>query len=225
MKTLGIIGGIGPESTIDYYHSLMATYSARVPCTGNPRLLINSIDNRKVIALVTGDKREQLADYLLAEIGRLERAGAEFGLLAANTPNIVFDELARESPIPLISIVEATAAEARRHGWKRLGLFGTRFTMAGAFYNAVFARAGLSLVVPGAADQAYLHDKYMNELFVGTFLPETGAGLLTIIDHLKAREEIDAVILGGTELPLILRDADHNGLPLITRRESTSKQQ
>ena len=215
MKTLGIIGGIGPESTIDYYRSLIATYRARVPDGTAPPLIINSIDNQRLLALVGANELPQLSEWLLEEIRTLERAGADFGLLAANTPHIVFDALSHASPIPLISIVEVTRAAAERRGLRRLGLFGTRYTMEGTFYPEVFAKAGLSLVVPAAADITYIHDKYMNELLGGIFLPETRAGLLAIVDRLNETAEIDAVILGGTELPLILREAEHNGVPFF----------
>jgi aspartate racemase len=156
-----------------------------------------------------------MADYLLEEIGKLARAGANFGLISANTPHIVFDEIAPKSPIPLISIVEATCAAAKAHGLKKLALFGTRFTMQGTFYPKVFSHEGIELVMPDAKEQDYLHDKYLNELVPGKFLPETRAGLLAIVDRMKAKIDIDGVILAGTELPLILRDAGHNGIPFL----------
>ena len=119
---------------------------------------------------------------------------------------MVFDELQRRSPLPLVSIVEATALEAIRLGRKRLGLFGTRVTMQGTFYQEVFARSGMTLVVPDEAEQAFIHDKYMTELLKGLLRPETRERLLAIVAQMKARDGIDAVILAGTELPLILRD-------------------
>jgi aspartate racemase len=87
--------------------------------------------------------------------------------------------------------------------------------MEGTFYSKVFTREGIELVVPEAKDQDYIHDKYLNELVLGKFLPETRAGLLGIVDRMKAKDDIDGVILAGTELPLILRDADHKGIPLL----------
>src|SRR5438094_1093420 len=156
-----------------------------------------------------------MADYLLEAIGKLARAGADFGVISANTPHIVFDDVAPKSPIPLISIVEATCAAAKTRGLKRLALFGTRYTMQANFYPKVFSREGIELVVPDLEDQEYIHDKYLNELVPGKFLPETRDGLLAIIDRMQARSGIDGVILAGTELPLILRDADHKGIPLL----------
>jgi aspartate racemase len=115
----------------------------------------------------------------------------------------------------LISIVEATCAAAKAQNLKRLALFGTRYTMQSNFYAKVFTREGIELLVPDPHDQDYIHEKYFSELVPGEFLPETRAGLLAIVDRMKAKSDIDGVILAGTELPLILRDPDHNGIPLL----------
>ena len=215
MKMLGIIGGVGPESTIEYYQNVIALYRERQRDGSYPEFIINSVDLKKGLDFMAANNLTGMADYLLEEIGKLARAGANFGLISANTPHIVFDELASKSPIPLISIVEATCAAAKARKLKRLGLFGTRFTMQGTFYPKVFSREGIELVVPDAKDQEYMHDKYLNELVPGNFLPETRDGLLAIVDRMQAKTNIDGVILAGTELPLILRDADHKGIPLL----------
>ena len=215
MKILGIIGGLGPESTLEYYQNIIALYRERQRDGSYPEFIINSVDLKKGLDFMAEGNLTGMVDYLLEEIGKLARAGANFGLISANTPHIVFDELAPKSPIPLISIVEATCAAAKARKLRRLALFGTRFTMQGTFYPKVFSREGIALVVPDATDQDYLHDKYLNELVPGKFLPETRAGLLAIVDRMKANSDIDGVILAGTELPLILRDAEHNGIPFL----------
>ena len=215
MKTLGIIGGLGPESTVDYYQKIIALYRERTGEGRYPEFIINSINLRKGLDFMDADDLPGMADYLLEGIGKLARAGADFGLISANTPHIVFDQLEPRSPIPLISIVEATCASAKARNLKRLGLFGTRYTMRGAFYAKVFSREGIELLIPEPNDQDYIHEKYLNELIPGKFLPETRADLLAIVDRLKAKSDIDGVILAGTELPLILRDADHNGVPFL----------
>ena len=215
MKTLGIIGGLGPESTIDYYQSIIALYRERTNDGSYPQFIINSIDLKKGLDFMEAGDLAGMAAYLLEGIGKLAGAGADFGLISANTPHIVFDEVASKSPIPLISIVEATCAAAKALGLKRLALFGTRYTMQGTFYLKVFLREGIELLVPEPNDQDYIHDKYMKELVPGKFLPETRAGLLDIVDRMKAKSDIDGVILAGTELPLILSDASHNGIPFL----------
>ncbi len=111
--------------------------------------------------------------------------------------------------------MEATCNEAKHLGLRKPALLGTRFTMQGGFYTAVFSRAGMELVVPDPSEQSYLHEKYMNELLKGVFLPETHQGLLKLVESLKTREGVDSIILGGTELPLILREPEHAGIPFL----------
>ena len=215
MRTLGIIGGIGPESTIDYYRLLIAGYRERISDGSYPLLLINSIDVNKVVALVTAAPREELVEYLLDSVFHLARAGADLALLAANTPHIVFSELSARSPIPLVSIVKVTCDFAKAHGLRRLGLFGTRFTMQAGFYQEACAQVGIEVVTPGPDEQTFIHGKYMDELLKGVFLPETRERLLAIAKGLKERQKIDGLILGGTELPLILRDERDLGIPFL----------
>jgi aspartate racemase len=215
MKTLGIIGGLGPESTIDYYGKIIALYRERTGDGSYPQFIINSVNMKKGLDFMEANNLAGMADYLLEEIGKLARAGATFGLISANTPHIVFDEVASKSPIPLTSIVEATCAAAKARNLKRLGMFGTRYTMQATFYPKVFSREGIDLFVPDPKDRDYIHDKYLNELVAGRFLPETRTNLLAIVDCMKEKHAIDGVILAGTELPLILRNSEHNKIPLL----------
>jgi aspartate racemase len=215
MKSIGIIGGLGPESTIEYYRSIIASYGERIPDGSYPSITINSIDLKKVLDLVSANNLAELADYLVSEIERLARAGAECGLVAANTPHIVFDEVHRRSPIPLLSIVEATCDEAKTLGLTKLGLFGARFTMQARFYPDVFSREGIALAVPDQHDQAYIHHIYLNELVKGIVRSETRERLFAIVDRLKERDGIQGLILGGTELSLILRDSTVRGIPVL----------
>jgi aspartate racemase len=225
MKTLGIIGGLGPESTVDYYQTIIALYREHTADDSYPQFFINSVDLNRVREPVLANDLAQLVENLVTEIEKLARAGADFGLIAANTPHLVFDEVAVRASIPLISIVEATVSAAKDRHLRRLAIFGTKFTMNGEFYAKPFRREQIELIRPDAPDQDYIHDKYMNELIAGNFLPETKAGLLAIVDRMKAKTDppsqsygeagIEGVILAGTELPLILPEAEHNGIPFL----------
>jgi aspartate racemase len=219
MKTLGIIGGLGPESTIDYYGKIVALYRERTGDGSYPQFIINSINMKKGLDFMEANNLGGMADYLLEEIGKLAHAGATFGLISANTPHIVFDEVASKSPISLISIVEATCAAAKARKLKRLALLGTRYTMQATFYPKVFSRGRIELFVPDTEDRDYIHDKYLNELVAGKFLADTRANLLAIVDRMKEKHDIDGVILAGTELPLILRDREYNGIPFLDTTE------
>ena len=214
MKTLGLIGGTGPESTIEYYRLLTAQYREKAD-GASPLLIINSVNLKQMIEWMGANELGKVTDYLVNAFGQLEKAGADFGALTANTPHIVFDEIKQRCSLPLISIVEATCERVQALGFKTVGLFGTRYTMQAPFYPTVFSRTGVKLVMPNDQEQEFIHDKYFNELLKDVFLPETRTALLAIAGEMKARHEIEGLILGGTELPLVLRDEEHNGIHLL----------
>ena len=210
-----MIGGLGPESTIDYYRSIIARYRARSAGAGYPHVIVNSLDVDKGIAFLDAGRLDDLADYLVAGVELLARAGADFGFIAANTPHLVFDEVQSRSAIPLISIVRATANRAKALGLKKLGLFGTGFTMRASFYRDQFARAGMDLVTPTEPEREFIHRKYIDELLNNRFLPETRMDLLRIAQKLKNDDGIEALVLAGTELPLLLRDFPPPGIEVL----------
>lgn len=183
-----------------------------------PRLIIDSLDVNVGIHLVQND-RPGLVRYLLDSIRRLERAGCEFAAMAANTPHIVFDELAAESPIPLLSIVECCADAVESRGFRRVGLLGTGFTMGAGFYPTVLGRRGIDVVVPDEQRRAWLHDRYLTELLEGDFTDETLAGVTRIVEEWAEQGDVDAVVLAGTELPLLIRADSLAGLPLLDTTE------
>src|SRR5689334_6844013 len=164
---------------------------------------------------MTAGELGKVADSLVAAIDKLHKAGADFAALTANTPHIVFDQLQQRSALPLISIVEATRDRVQQLGLKTVALFGTRFTMQASFYPEVFSRTGIKLVTPSDEEQNYIHEIYLGELLKDVFRPETCAWHLEIVDTMRVRDGIEAVILGSTELPLLLRNESHNGLPLL----------
>ena len=215
MKTLGIVGGIGPESTIEYYRFILDGYRRRVADGGAPHIIIDSIDVNRAIAMLDAKDLAGVSAYLGEAVERLARAGADIALMAANTAHIVFDEVQRRSAIPLISIVQAACDHATHLGLSRLALLGTGFTMRARFYPDVFAREGLDLVTPTDSEKTYIHDKYINELLQNRFLPDTREGLLAIIGRMRRDDRIDGVVLAGTELPLLLRGAEPAGLPFL----------
>jgi aspartate racemase len=218
MKTLGIVGGLGPESTVDYYRSIIAGYRESIADKSYPSLIIISLDVAHGIRLLEEKAFPELTTYLADAFDVLARAGADFGLMAANTPHIVFDGVARRSRIPLLSIIDATADAARAAGWTRLALLGTGFTMRGGFYQPAFERAGIQLVVPNQDEQAFIHEKYLGELLNGVFLDPTRSRIIEIIQAITQRDHIQGVILAGTELPLLLRGSDV-GVPLLDTAE------
>jgi aspartate racemase len=207
MKTIGIVGGIGPESTIDYYRYLIAA--------GHLQIIINSVAVQRLIGMMLSGDTTGVADYLCEAVEQLARAGADVAIIAANTPHVAFDEVQSRSRIPLVSMISAVAEHVHASSMTKVGLLGTRFTMEGKFYPDVFARRGLSVVTPQRDDVEYVHSKYLGEFLHNQFLPETRQGVLDVIDRMKRDRGIEAVILGGTELPILLRSESYNGLPLL----------
>jgi aspartate racemase len=215
MRIAGIVGGIGPESTVEYYRLAIALCRERAPGGSAPPILINSIDLDRMLGMIGENRLLEVTNYLLGEIERLARAGADFGALAANTPHVVFGALEERTPIPLVSLVDAACRAVVAQRLRRVGLFGTRFTMQAAFYPEALARSGIAAVLPSPEEQDFIHGIYIGELVKGVFRPETRARLHAIAGRLRDDEGADGVILAGTELPLILRDEAEAGLPLI----------
>lgn len=215
MKTIGIVGGLGPESTIEYYRLLIASYQKRAGEKVLPSVVINSVDVYRGLAFLDANRPDLLADYLAEAVRRLADAGADFAIISANTPHLVFEQVQAQSSIPIISIVDAACAEARARGIERIGLLGTRFTMRAPFYPDVFARANIAVVIPSENEVEYIHEKYINELLKGITLPATHDELVRIIEQMKEQDGIEAVLLAGTELPLILTESNFAGLPVL----------
>ena len=215
MKTAGMIGGLGPESTIDYYRSILARFRQRKPEGGSPHILINSLDVDKGLAMLAAGRPHNLADYLAVGVASLANAGADFGFIAANTPHLVFDEVQQRSVIPLLSIVKATADRAKALGLKKVSLFGTGFTMRASFYPEEFQRAGIALVMPTAEERDFIHQKYVGELLKNQFLPQSREEIMRIAHRLQSEAGIEAIVLAGTELPLLLREAAGEGVKFL----------
>lgn len=204
MKVLGIVGGIGPDSTIDYYRSIILQYRQAVADGASPALVIRSVDVNVLVKLMSGARYPEVVTYLSTAIASLAAAGADFAIISANTPHIVFDELQTLSAIPLLSIVEATCQAAKALELHRLGLIGTRFTMKADFYPRVFAKRGIELILPSDDEQDYIHGIYIGELLNGKFLPDTRERLCKIVERMVHDHGIQGAILAGTELPLLL---------------------
>ena len=211
--SVGLVGGLGPESTIDYYRRIIDVWQREDP-NSSPSLLIDSLDVNIGLRLA-GSDLPALTEYLMTSIRRLAAAGVDFIAMTANTAHIVFDELAAQSPVPLLSIVEVCVDEAERRSLRRPLLLGTRFTMGASFYPTVFARRGITIVAPTEEDRNWLHERYVGELLKGDFRDSTREGVVALIQRLRDEQRCDGVILGGTELPLLLKSSTVAGLPML----------
>lgn len=209
MKKLGMVGGLGPESTVEYYQSIITQYQEKMGSKEVlPELFINSINMYRVFEFISKDDLQGLANYFVAAIETLEKVGADFAIISANTPHIVFDEVNQRVSIPVYSIVEETVREAEKQGLKKVGLIGTKFTMENDFFKKPFEDRGKEVVVPTEKEQQYIHEKIVAELENGIVNEETKEQYLAIIEDMVKRDGIDGVILGCTELPMIIKEDD-----------------
>lgn len=206
MKKLGLVGGMGPESTIPYYHDIVYGVKDRVGNDFFPNLTIESVNVFEVLRLCGEQKYDELTDYLMKAINNLVNSGVDFVALSANTPHIVFHKLQERSVVPLVSIVEATRDEAIRLNKHRLGLLGTVFTMTGDFFRMPFENSGIEIVVPTREEMEFVNLKISTELENGIVKEKTLESFRKIIGRMQKENGIEAIILGCTELPLLLND-------------------
>lgn len=215
MKKIGIIGGLGPESTVDYYRGIIDTFRKEQGGLAGPEMVIYSADVDELFEMVDAAQWDRLAGWLLERVRALQSAGADFAAIGANTPHIVFGEVQARSPIPLLSIVEETCRKAESLGIERIGLMGTRFTMQADFYRKRFETAGMSVVVPRADEIEQIHDRLVSEIELGIFKDSTREELLAIAGRMRDEDSIEALILGCTELPMILDKDEYDGIPFL----------
>jgi aspartate racemase len=213
-RILGLVGGLGPESTLDYYRRIVDGFTARRPGE-HPRLLVNSLNGGALFPDILGGHVERIADVVRPAVAQLAAGGAGLGMICSVATHQAFELVADGSPIPLVSIIEATARAAQAAGAKRPAVFAPRITAEGEFFSRPFERAGIELVRPGPADLAWISEMYVNELVAGVFRPESRERLLGIFARLQRERDADALILAGTELSLILPEPAYGGAPVL----------
>jgi len=207
MKRIGILGGTSPESTVSYYERITREYTRRFGDYTYPEILIYSVSFQEFIAWQREGNWNAISAKMAEIFCILADAGAEIGLIAANTLHRVFDAVANESPIPLLHIVDTTAAVIKAKNCSTVGLLGTRYTMQGAFYVDRLTSHGISTLIPEETQQEEIHRVIYEELTRGIIKPSSKDHYLAIIDSLKERGA-DGIILGCTEIPLLVQEGD-----------------
>jgi aspartate racemase len=215
MKKIGLVGGLGPEATLEYYRGIIDAFKSGDASLNYPEIIIYSVNMSELIGMMNRKEYDGVVDLLLRVLESLQKAGADFAAISANTPHLVFDQLVKKSPLHLISIVEATCERSLEQGLKKPGLFGTGFTMSGTFYQDVFSRKGISLSLPSGEDRQIINQKLFSEIELGIFRDETRQLLTGIIDKMVHENGIDSLILGCTEFPLILTEPAYSGVPML----------
>ena len=203
-KRIGILGGISHESTIKYYEYILKKYYAKKRDYRYPEVVIFSLNLQKLTGYENRGDIDGYIRYILSGLKALEDAGAKFIVIAANSPHSVFDVIQKRTSVPVISIVEITAQAAQKKNLQKLLLIGIKFTMQSPFYKDVFQKYGMEVLTPTEKEQDEINTIIFNELVIGVFKEETRTKLLEIINNYDA----DGVILGCTELSLILNQED-----------------
>jgi len=214
LKKIGLLGGMGPEASLEYYRQLIELAKKTNPKSRYPEIIIYNLNFEDFCKPVSRGEDEKVFDLLRDKLEALASAGADFAMMASNTPHLYYDRLVDEVSIPILSIVDATAEKAKEEGLEKVALLGTEFTMNADFYPSTFEEAGIELIVPQKENRRVVHDKIMNELVNGKFLDRTKEKLTGIIEALRQNQGIDGVILGCTELPLILSE-DELGVSVL----------
>lgn len=208
MKKPGIIGGLGPESTISYYRMIVNEYQTRLNSRDYPEILINSVNMTELLNYAKENKKDEIARILIQKVKELELSGADFGAIASNSPHIVFQQVSKETTLPLLNIVDVTCEAIQRFTLGNIGLLGTKMTMSDGYYQKEAAKYGIKIVTPAPSSQDYIERVYMTEILYNNVVQETKNKLIQIVKELIEIDSIQGLVLGGVEFPFILSQLD-----------------
>lgn len=214
MKKIGLVGGTGPESTLMYYKELNTRIDQLTGGKAMPDLAIESVDFRKAWAYVSNGEKDNLADYLSEKVSCLKSTGCEVISLTAGTMHLVINEIEKKTGVSLVSIPKAVADEAASKGYTKVGLLGTIFTMEQDYMKKDLIDAGIEVCIPGKEDRELVAKRIFEELELGIVKEETLKEFQDLISKMKNEQGIQAVILGCTELPLLLNEKN-SPLPIL----------
>ncbi|MCD4671304.1 MAG: aspartate/glutamate racemase family protein [Anaerolineaceae bacterium] len=212
-KKIGILGGMSPESTIAYYEYITRTYTQRFGDFGYPEIIIYSVSFQPFVDWPSQGRWDLITDTLVDSAHHLEKAGADFIVIATNTMHIVFDKIQDRIGIPMLSLLDAVGQTISKKGIKKVGLLGTRFTMQNSFYADALKKYGVEILVPQDKEAEIVDATIYNELVKGIISPASKEKFLGITQTLEG-QGAQGVILGCTEIPLLINKEDTN-LPLF----------
>jgi len=217
MKTIGLIGGTGWVSTQEYYKIINEKVNEKLGGLQFPQIILYSVNYGEIAACNQKIDQEGVCRIIKKGADTLVAAGVDFLALCANTTHFTYDRLTKEINLPFVHIADATGAKIQERGLKKVGLLGTRQTMEMVFYKDRLAKMDIEVVTPDKQAREFIHTAIMEELLKEQFLPETRKGFIAIMDGLKAKGA-EGMILGCTEIPLLIKQKDYN-LPLFSTLE------
>jgi aspartate racemase len=214
MKTIGLIGGMSWQSSIEYYRIINELVAQKLGGQHSVECVMVSLNLDPILVLRDADDWTSLASMMVAAIRRVEAAGADFTLICSNTMHNRIEDIEMQVTKPILHIGDVTAEAALKCGFKRLGLLGTRFTIEQDFYRGRLEKKyGLQVLVPDEDDIAFVHYVIYEELDFAILRPESKRRFVQIIERLAA-QGAEAVILGCTEIPLLVNQED-TAVPLL----------
>lgn len=207
MKKLGLIGGMGPETTLQYYKEIEYGVMERMGAPFFPNMTIESLSCFQMIPLGDAQDYDGMTQYLMGAVKNLENAGCDFIAMACNTGHMVFDRVQARCSVPMVSIVEACLDEVKRQKYKSVLLLGTGGTMKDDYFKKPFLKSGIDVLVPPQNEQEYIGWHIEHELEHGVVKDNVKEEFFRIAGDMVYKNGLDAVILGCTELPMVFHDA------------------
>jgi aspartate racemase len=206
-KTIGILGGLSPESSVEYYLHITRSYTARFGDYAYPQIVLYSVSFQPYVDWPAQNRWDLIAAGLAQAAQKLEASGVDCILIAANTMHLVYDQVQSAVRVPVISLVECVAAAVQAQGLTKVALLGTRFTMEKPLYQPVLARRGIQVLLPEPDERTLVSRVIYEELVAGKLLDTSRAAYVEIIQHMVARGA-QGVILGCTEIPQLIHPQD-----------------
>lgn len=206
-KHIGIIGGLSPESTIEYYRIITRDYNARLGGLNFPEMTIISLNLQKIADAQNNNEWDKVAETIVKGIDNLKKSGADFAAIASNTPHNAYEKIKEKSSLYVLSIMDATAKEIQKDGFKKVGLLGTKPTMEYGFFQKTFERYGIETIIPDEEDRNFVDEIIWNELIHGQITERAKQGYVSIINKM-VDNGAEGVILGCTEIPLLIKQDD-----------------
>jgi aspartate racemase len=212
-KRIGILGGLMPESTVPYYMHIIHRHEEIFHNHAYPEVVIFSVSFQRFDDWMEVEDWESMELELSKGLRALHGAGADFAIIATNTMHNLYEKLDRRNIIPLLSLVDATGAEIKKKGLKKVGLIGTKFAMNKPYYRKGLEKYGVKVVIPEEGDQAFVGKVIFEELSYGILKEESRKGYIEIIEKLSEKGA-QGVILGCTEIPLLIKQ-EHTRIPVF----------
>ena len=222
MKTIGLIGGMSWESTVTYYQIINETIKNRLGGLHSAKCILYSVDFDEIEKYQTRGEWDKSADVLSEAAQALERAGADYIVICTNTMHKVVPEIGRRIHIPILHIADMTAVQLKKQGIRKVGLLGTKYTMQQDFYKNILIRQGIEVIVPNDDDVDVVNRVIYDELCLGKIFEKSKAAYLDII-HKLARNGAQGIILGCTEIGLLIQQSDTD-IPLFDTTRIHAKQ-